>query len=121
MPQPKGHTGNPYGRPKGVPNKTTSTIRNWMVQLINENREQLEQDFKSLEPKDRLALMEKLLPYLMPKVVTDWAVEGACYGKESIKPPEEVGLFEMQPEVRPAGIYSWYERPTETEQDQPEQ
>ena len=56
MPQPKGHTGNPNGRPKGIPNKTTSTVRNWLVQLINDNREQLEQDFKALDPEKRLAM-----------------------------------------------------------------
>lgn len=68
MAQQKGHTGNPNGRPKGTPNKITSTIRNWIIELINDNREQIQKDLQSLEPKDRLSYIEKLLPYILPKV-----------------------------------------------------
>lgn len=108
MPQPKGHTGNPNGRPKGIPNKTTSTVRNWLVQLINDNREQLEQDFKALDPEKRLAMVEKFLPYLMPKVASDWDVEGACYGKEDVKPANNDGMRDI--DYNPATVQRWYEK-----------
>jgi hypothetical protein len=67
MAQKKGQTGNPYGRPKGIPNKTTSDLRQWVNTLIESNREQLEADLASLEPKERWQLIEKLIQYVIPK------------------------------------------------------
>lgn len=110
MPQPKGHTGNPNGRPKGIPNKTTSTVRNWLVQLINDNREQLEQDFKALDPEKRLDLLQKLLPYLMPKVTDDAQVRGACYDTEDVQ-PEQPKDWTAEMDTQPARIVRWYQKP----------
>lgn len=56
------------GREKGTPNKTTKTAREWLTELIDKNREQIEKDFKALDPKDRLAILEKLMSYTIPKV-----------------------------------------------------
>ena len=87
----KGKTNNPNGRPKGTPNKVTTTIRNWIVELINDNREQIQKDLKALDPKDRLSFIEKLLPYILPKVERDDEVEGAAYTKDDVvtKPMKE--------------------------------
>ncbi len=81
----KGQSGNPQGRPKGAKGKYTSTIRKWIVELINKNREQIEKDFLQLEAKDRLQMIEKFLPYIMPKVEKADEVEGACYEKSDFK------------------------------------
>ena len=54
------------GRPKGVPNKATGSLREFINELVNENREQVKEDFKALEPKDRIAMFEKLLRYSLP-------------------------------------------------------
>ena len=67
MGQPKGKTGNPNGRPKGTPNKVTTTLKEWIIQLIDGNREQIERDFKQLSARDRLLIFERLLPYVIPK------------------------------------------------------
>ena len=67
MAQQKGHTGNPNGRPKGKPNKVTQTMRGWLTAVIEKNRKQMERDLKSLDPKDRLQILEKLMQYVIPK------------------------------------------------------
>lgn len=35
------------GRAKGTPNKTTSKIKDWISQLIDNNRELIEEDIKN--------------------------------------------------------------------------
>ena len=68
MPQPKGKTGNPNGRPKGSPNKATKSVREWLSKLIDDNREQIKKDLASLEPKERLQVLEKFMQYTVPKM-----------------------------------------------------
>lgn len=63
----KGHTNNPNGRPKGTPNKITQDIRSWLTTVIDKNRKQMLKDLKTLEPKDRLQILEKLMQYVIPK------------------------------------------------------
>ena len=64
----KGQTNNAAGRPKGIPNKVTSDLREWTKRLIEDNREQLEDDLEALEPKERWAIVEKLMQYSIPKM-----------------------------------------------------
>ena len=62
----KGQTNNPNGRPKGIPNKVTTDLRQWITNFLEENREQIQDDWKALEPKNRIMLFEKLLKYALP-------------------------------------------------------
>jgi hypothetical protein len=62
----KGMTNNPNGRPKGIPNKSTNDLRQWVGEFIDGQREQILQDWQSLEPKDRTMMFEKLMRFVLP-------------------------------------------------------
>lgn len=55
------------GRAKGTPNKATKNMREWLTKLLAKNRRQIEQDLQALEPKDRIAMLERLMQYVLPK------------------------------------------------------
>lgn len=65
--RPKG-TEKTGGRKKGTPNKSTSTLRDWVQQLMDGNRQQIEDDLKLLPPKDRVTTLLKLLDYVIPRM-----------------------------------------------------
>ena len=54
------------GRPKGTPNKITAELRDWISNFIDSNREQIQRDWETLDPKDRIVLFERLLKYALP-------------------------------------------------------
>ena len=55
------------GRAKGTPNRITASVKDWIFQVIDKNRLQMEKDIEALEPKDRLQVIEKLMQYVIPK------------------------------------------------------
>lgn len=55
------------GRKAGTPNKVTGTLKEFIADLIDSNREQIEKDLKRLAPKDRLHILEKFVQYVIPK------------------------------------------------------
>ena len=55
------------GRAKGTPNKTTSTVKEWLTQLVDANRKQIEKDLKTMDPVERVKLFGQLLNYIVPK------------------------------------------------------
>ena len=58
------------GRVKGTPNKATKTIREKLSEVTSDyyNSDKFFQDLAQLEPKDRVALMERLTNYVAPKM-----------------------------------------------------
>jgi hypothetical protein len=69
MAQKKGQTGNPNGRPKGTPNKTTAEMKETIQLFIELNFEQIQKDFAILEPRERVTLYERMLKYVIPSKV----------------------------------------------------
>jgi len=65
----KGQSGNPAGRKKGSPNKTTSEIRGTIKSIIDSNlsKSRVTKDLKELSPKQRLDYMLRLMEYVVPK------------------------------------------------------
>lgn len=58
------------GRVKGTPNKVTALNRKAIEKVLADYNESglFTQDFLSLEPKDRIAIAEKLIQYTTPKM-----------------------------------------------------
>lgn len=55
------------GRAKGTPNKSTSDLKQWLSEVLNENRNQFERDLKSLLPEERIKVLSGLFNYVIPK------------------------------------------------------
>ncbi len=63
----KGQCNNRKGRPVGCKNKTTAEIRELIVNFVSMNIDNLQNDYNSLDVKDKLIFFEKLLKMIMPK------------------------------------------------------
>jgi len=63
------NTGKKFGgRETGTPNKLTKELRAILKNILHQEIELLPDHFNKLEPKDRLELLVKLLPFAIPKV-----------------------------------------------------
>ncbi|MBD5272943.1 MAG: hypothetical protein HDS42_06755 [Bacteroides sp.] len=70
------------GRAKGTPNKATADLREWVRNIIDDNREQIEKDVKCLDPEKRLQFIEKLLKYVLPPTLTEAITPSLNVGEE---------------------------------------
>ena len=64
-------TGNKYGgRQKGTPNKLTKELRSVLKDILYQELEQIQEHLETLNSKERVELLIKLMPYILPKVTT---------------------------------------------------
>lgn len=63
-----GRITNPAGRPRGSKNEVTNTTRKKVLEILENNLHRIQKDLDSLEPKDRLNFIEKLMQYAVPKL-----------------------------------------------------
>jgi hypothetical protein len=78
-------TGNKYGgRAKGTPNRLTKELRTVLKDIVYRELETIECRLDELDPKERIELIIKLMPYMFPKLQTishntneplDWGLE----------------------------------------------
>jgi len=62
-------TGNKYGgREKGTPNRLTKELRSVLKDIVYRELETIELRLDELEPKERIELTIKLMPYVFPKL-----------------------------------------------------
>ena len=68
MPFEKGHK-KLGGRKKGIPNKSTTQIRELLNSVLQEEIERVPEYFNAItDPKQRLDALAKLLPFIVPKM-----------------------------------------------------
>ena len=58
------------GRQKGTPNKMTKELRSVLKDILYQELEEVQERFNLLEPKERIELLIKLMPYILPKVTS---------------------------------------------------
>ena len=60
------------GRQAGTPNKTSAAVRGAIAKMLDGyfTSETFENDIDKLDPKDRVAVMEKFAAYVSPKLQT---------------------------------------------------
>ena len=63
------NTGKKYGgRQKGTPNKLTKELRSILKEVVHNELINIEERLDQLEPKHRVELIIKLMPYVFPKM-----------------------------------------------------
>jgi hypothetical protein len=67
------------GRQKGTPNKLTSEVRTVLKDIVHDEIAYLPELLKNLEPKERLQVLIKILPFVIPKVETIPADTGEAF------------------------------------------
>ena len=55
------------GRKKGTPNRLTKELRTILKNVLYNELDNIEELLESLEPKERLELVIKILPFIIPK------------------------------------------------------
>ena len=64
-------TGKKYGgRQKGTPNRMTKELRSVLKDILYQELEQIQEHLETLNPKERVELLIKLMPYALPKVTS---------------------------------------------------
>ena len=58
------------GRKKGTPNRLTKEVRTVLKELVFDEISQVQHHFEKLDPKERIELLIKLMPYVCPKIQT---------------------------------------------------
>lgn len=56
------------GRELGTPNKLTKELRNSLKDIVYSEIEKIQNNFDKLDAKDRIELLIKILPFVLPKI-----------------------------------------------------
>ena len=63
------NTGKKFGgREAGTPNRLTKELRTILKDVLYNELEKIEELLESLQPKERLEMIIKILPFILPKV-----------------------------------------------------
>ena len=65
-------TGIKYGgRQKGTPNRLTREVRDILKDVVYQELSLVQENLSKLEPKDRIDLLIKLIPFVCPKIKSE--------------------------------------------------
>ncbi len=65
------NTGKKYGgRQMGTPNRMTKELRSVLKDVLYQELEQIQTHLDTLKPKERVELLIKLMPFVLPKVTS---------------------------------------------------
>ncbi len=56
------------GRTKGTPNRLTKELRSLLKNILHIELERIQEYLEQLEPKERLEIIIKMMPYVLPKI-----------------------------------------------------
>ena len=56
------------GRTKGTPNRLTKELRTLLKDILYDELDKTQEYLEQIEPKERLEIIIKLMPYVFPKV-----------------------------------------------------
>ena len=59
------------GRKKGTPNRLTKEVRAVLKEVVFKEMLEVETHFEKLDPKTRIELLIKLMPYVCPKITSE--------------------------------------------------
>jgi hypothetical protein len=68
MPFKPGESGNPLGKPKGTKGKLSTKVKEALAAALEGELENIQELLNQLEPKERIDVIAKLLPYIAPKL-----------------------------------------------------
>ena len=74
MPQRKGQTGNPNGRPKGQPNKTTAELRQALSLIVSNNIGKMQTCLETIaktNPAKAFELYIRLADLIIPRAIAE--------------------------------------------------